>query len=375
MATTHVGTRTSRTARSIRTLTLVLAGAVGVVLAPSPATAEEPATSQEAAALVAAKGHELEVVTEQFNEAREQLAAAQAAAADAAAKAAQAQADLTTAQGNVVGVARSAYTGEGLTSLEAMMTSGSADEFVDRVATLQTIAGHQNQVLDTAAQANAAAATARQTADQTAAGAQQQLAAVTAQQSDLQAQIADYQADFQRLSAEEQRRAQELAEQHAAAVAAQQQADTSARAGADRASRSERTAPAADDDASAPSAPVSAGAGSGAAAVQAAMAQRGKPYVWAASGPSSFDCSGLMQYAWNAAGVSLPHSSSMQARMGTAVSRSQLQPGDLVFFYSPISHVGMYIGNGMVVHAANPSDGVEVSPLHSMPYSGAVRPG
>ena len=111
------------------------------------------------------------------------------------------------------------------------------------------------------------------------------------------------------------------------------------------------------------------------AAVSYAMAQVGDAYVYGAAGPSAFDCSGLTMMAWAQAGVSLPHSSSAQYSSGPHISASALQPGDLVFYYSPISHVGMYIGNGMIVHAANPSSGVEVSSLYSMPYVGAVRPG
>jgi cell wall-associated NlpC family hydrolase len=79
--------------------------------------------------------------------------------------------------------------------------------------------------------------------------------------------------------------------------------------------------------------------------------------------------------AWAQGGVSLPHSSSAQYGSGTHVSTSALQPGDLVFYYSPISHVGIYVGGGMVVHAANPSSGVREDPVGSMPISGAVRPG
>ncbi|WP_459982464.1 NlpC/P60 family protein [Nocardioides sp. AN3] len=115
--------------------------------------------------------------------------------------------------------------------------------------------------------------------------------------------------------------------------------------------------------------------GRAAAAVTYAKAQLGDAYVWGAAGPSAFDCSGLTMRAWGAAGVSLPHSSRAQFSSGPHVAESDLQPGDLVFFYSPISHVGLYIGGGMVLHAANPSEGVRISPLHSMPYSGAVRPG
>jgi len=115
--------------------------------------------------------------------------------------------------------------------------------------------------------------------------------------------------------------------------------------------------------------------GKAGAAVQYALAQVGDAYVYGAAGPSAFDCSGLTMMAWAAAGVSLPHSSGAQMGSGTPVSSSDLQPGDLVFYYSPVSHVGIYVGNGMVVHAANPSTGVRTDPVMSMPFSGAVRPG
>ncbi|HWI43320.1 MAG TPA: NlpC/P60 family protein [Nocardioides sp.] len=115
--------------------------------------------------------------------------------------------------------------------------------------------------------------------------------------------------------------------------------------------------------------------GRAAAAVRFALAQVGDAYVYGAAGPSAWDCSGLTMVAWAQAGVGLPHSSSAQSGSGAHVSRSQLQPGDLVFYYSPISHVAMYIGNGMIVHAANPGAGVRVAPVDSMPWSGAVRPG
>ena len=115
--------------------------------------------------------------------------------------------------------------------------------------------------------------------------------------------------------------------------------------------------------------------GRAAIAVHFAMAQIGKPYVYGAAGPSSYDCSGLTMAAWGAAGVGLSHSSSAQYSQGTHVSPSQLQPGDLVFYYSPISHVGMYIGHGMIVNAENPSAGIKVTGLYSMPFVGAVRPG
>ncbi|WP_183094595.1 C40 family peptidase [Nocardioides stalactiti] len=115
--------------------------------------------------------------------------------------------------------------------------------------------------------------------------------------------------------------------------------------------------------------------GRAAAAVNFLMSQVGDAYVFGAAGPSAWDCSGLTMVAWAQAGVSLPHSSSAQFGSGTRVAESDLQPGDLVFYYSPISHVEMYIGNGLIAGAANPGAGVRVADLHSMPYVGAVRPG
>ena len=131
-------------------------------------------------------------------------------------------------------------------------------------------------------------------------------------------------------------------------------------------------APTAQQSASYPAAPTAAAQ----KAVDTAMDQRGKPYEYGAAGPDSYDCSGLTQYAWAAAGVSLPHSSSQQSRMGTPVARDQLQPGDLVFFYSPVSHVGIYIGNNQVVHAPEQGDVVKVSDIDAIGnYNSARRVG
>jgi cell wall-associated NlpC family hydrolase len=122
-----------------------------------------------------------------------------------------------------------------------------------------------------------------------------------------------------------------------------------------------------------PALPNVAVSGRAGAVVNYAMAQVGDAYVYGASGPDAYDCSGLTMMAWAQAGVSLPHSASAQSGMGSPVSSSDLKPGDLVFYYSPVSHVGVYIGNGKIVHAANPNSGVEISDVFSMPFSGARR--
>jgi cell wall-associated NlpC family hydrolase len=110
-------------------------------------------------------------------------------------------------------------------------------------------------------------------------------------------------------------------------------------------------------------------------AVWWALSRIGAPYVWAASGPNEFDCSGLTMWAYAQVGVPLPHYSGAQISCGTQVSRDALQPGDLVFFGSPIHHVGMYIGHGLFVHAPHSGDVVRVSSLDSHGgYAGACRP-
>lgn len=110
-------------------------------------------------------------------------------------------------------------------------------------------------------------------------------------------------------------------------------------------------------------------------AVRFARRQIGDRYRYGATGPSSWDCSGLTRGAWKSVGVSLPHSSRMQYKRGKRVSRSNLRKGDLVFFYSRPSHVGIYAGNGRVIHASRPGKPVGYGKISSMPYKGARRPG
>ncbi|MCZ2811231.1 C40 family peptidase [Modestobacter sp. VKM Ac-2979] len=389
MASSHISVRRGRNGRRAL-LTLFVAG--GVALAPVPALAapETPTTSQEAAELIAARGHDLEVVTEKMHEATDVLTSMKAASDAAAAELVAAEAAVVEARDHVRQVARSAFTGEQLSSLQAMLTSSSADEMLDRMGTLDSIAGHNNEVLGVAQQATVSADEAKAAAEKAAADAEAQVAEVAAQQADLNEQIAEYQAEYDRLSAEERERARILAEQHAAAEAAAAAAEREAQAAAaaernnaQTASRDERTAPAARAaapapaaaaaPAPAPAAPVVASSGAAATAVSTAMAQRGKPYVWGATGPNSYDCSGLVKYSYAAAGVNLPRSSRQQAASGRAVSRGELQPGDLIAYYSPVSHIGIYIGNGQMVHAPTSGDVVKVASIDAMGPITAMR--
>jgi cell wall-associated NlpC family hydrolase len=336
-----VGRRRARRSGRVRAGLLIGAATAFTVTAlPGTAVAEPAASAADAAAHVADASHQLEVVSEQVNEARVVLERQQAAAADADRAAADAQQKLDALDGQIRELARTAYTGQGFSRLDVLLTSGSADELVHQMGTLDAIAGHTNDVVNEVALAADQATSAQTAADEAEATAQHEYDDIAAQQTALESQIADYQA------------------QYAALSAPQQQAVSRAHAGA------------------AQPVPSSVAAPSGAAqvAVNTALAQVGDPYVWGAGGPNAFDCSGLTQYAYSAAGISLPHSSSSQSTMGTPVSRDQLQPGDLVFFYSPVSHVGMYIGNGQMVHASTSGTPVQVAGLDSMgSYNSARR--
>ncbi|TFV66498.1 UNVERIFIED_ORG: NlpC/P60 family protein [Bacillus sp. AZ43] len=328
--------------RRVLFIAVISALALGLTATTGAAApGNSPATADEAASLVAERGHQLEVLTEEFNEAREKQNAQQAAAAAAATAVREAEAQLTVLRDQLAGLAKTAYTGPGLSSLQAFMTSGSPEEFLDRIAIMESVAGHHNEIMNRVTTARAAADEARLAADRAAAEAQQQVDAVAAKQVGLQAEITDYQAQYNALTVEERL---------AADVA--------------HGGRSLEAPP-----------PNTVVANSEAAqiAVDTAYAQLGDPYVWAAAGPDSFDCSGLMQYAYAAAGISLPHSSRIQATMGRPVARADLQPGDLVYYYSPVSHIGIYIGGGRMVHASTFGVPVTIGSVDMSGYVGARR--
>jgi cell wall-associated NlpC family hydrolase len=317
-----------------------MAAATGV-LAPAPASAA-PGTAAEAAKLVQEAAQQLTTIDEQVHEGKLIVAAQQEAAATAAAQAAEARAALAVYEPQLRAIAQSGYTGKTQSRVAAFLTSESAAELVQQMTTLDMIAAHTNTVVTEVAAARAAAEQVQAEADAAAATAKAGLDQLAAQQAEVEKLARKYQADFDRLTAAEQ-----------ATV-------TTAVAG-----RSLQAPDVAE-------LPVASGSAA-AIAIANALAQVGDRYNHGGSGPDVFDCSGLTSYAYAAAGVTLPHSSRSQSTMGRQVSRSELQPGDLVFYYTPISHVALYIGNGMIVHARTYGSPVAVTSVDQKGYRFGVR--
>ena len=333
-------TTTRRRSRAVLALGGALVAVMTGVLAPAPAAAD-PTTSAEAQALAQEAAQRLTAIDAQLDEAEIIVADQRQAADDAAAAAEAAHEALEVFAPRIRAIAQSGFTGKTQSRVAAFLTSESADELVQQMTTLDMIATHTNAVITEASLAQRAAEEAQTLADQAAAAASAGLEQLQAQQAEAQAQMDAYQADFARLSAAEQ-----------AAV-------TTAVAG--------RTLEAPRD---LPMPPGAAGD-----AIATALAQVGDAYEFGATGPDAFDCSGLTSYAYAAAGISLPHSSRAQSQLGTQVSRAELQAGDLVFFYTPISHVGLYIGGGMMVHARTYGSPVAVTSVDQRGFRFGVRLG
>ncbi|MEV0450699.1 C40 family peptidase [Streptomyces sp. NPDC050600] len=188
----------------------------------------------------------------------------------------------------------------------------------------------------------------------------------------VQGKLAEARTLLARLTAEEKARLAELERKREAE--ARRKAEERAKAEAAERRRRAATKPAPTTPAPPPPPSGSSYAAKAEQALAFARAQIGKPYVWGATGPSSYDCSGLTQAAWRAAGVDLPRTTWDQVKVGTRVSTTDLLPGDLVFFYDDISHVGIYIGGGKMIHAPKPGAYVREESIYYMPIYGSVRP-
>ncbi|GGY26803.1 hypothetical protein GCM10010363_04300 [Streptomyces omiyaensis] len=311
---------------------------------------------------------EAEAATERYNGAKERAGTARASFEHLRDEAARRTERLNTARRSLGAVATAQYRSGGLDPAVQLALTSDPDRYLERAALAEKAGDRQAAAVTAVRRELAALAQLR-------AESAGRLTALRGHESELRRQKA---AVVDRLTAARRLLARLTAEERAryeAAAAARTAAPaTAAGPGAPAAGATTAGATTARADrGSGDRAPVTAATGRAAAALSFARAQIGKPYVWGATGPSGYDCSGLTQAAWRAAGVSLPRTTYTQINAGRRVSRSELAPGDLVFFYSGISHVGLYIGGGRMIHAPRPGSPIRVAPIDEMPFAGATR--
>ena len=304
---------------------------------------------------VNALNDKVDLAVEAYSEARLALTAANRKAAVAQSRVSAAQKQLDAIKKSMGGVAAAAYRAGGTDQFVQLVNTSTPQTFLDRASSLNRIAAGQSAQMAAAATARHRLAAVQSDAGRAQAAARAVSKLVSAQKTTIENALAEEKSLLGSLRAEERAR---LSAARAAAAKA-------ARAASARASRSRSF------DVPSYNGPAS---GRAAVAVQEAYNQLGKPYQWGASGPSSFDCSGLTSWAWGHAGVSLSHSSKAQFNEGRHVSQGDLQPGDLTFYGSPIHHVGIYIGGGRMISAPHTGDVVKIQDAFRGDYVGAVRP-
>ncbi|WP_116026692.1 C40 family peptidase [Thermomonospora umbrina] len=317
-----------RTRSRGRTRVLAIAGAALVfsgLLPGAPGHAEPEPTTKELTSQAYRLADQLEQLTEQYNGLKVRLSQAKRAAQVAAANAARQEEALEALRENVGSLAATTYMQGSVDPSMALVTDSDPQELLDQAATLRYFANRDGTRAQGVLQAMHAAQRARKSAEDR-----------SRQVETLRSQI-----DQKRTSVTK------LYEKVRDQVVSR-------------------------DPSQLAKLPV-VGTGKAAQALRHALTKLGTPYVWGADGPTSFDCSGLTMWAYKQVGINLPHYTGSQWNAGTRISRSQLKPGDLVFFHDDLHHMGMYIGDGKMVHAPHTGDVVRIAPLEGRPYAGAVR--
>ncbi|NJP50628.1 NlpC/P60 family protein [Streptomyces sp. SBST2-5] len=330
--------------------TLALAGAATTTVLDGTGQADPQLTPQQAKARVDQLYREAEVATEKYNGAKEKADTARERVRRLQDEVARKQERLNAARSALGSVATAQYRSGGLDPALQLVLSDDPDGYLDGVAFAERAGSRQNAAV------NRVRAQLREI-EQLRGAARVELKSLASRQAQLKKHkktITGKLGEARRLLAR---------------LTPEQRAD-------DGTGRAARAAATGREGLAAPGAATAQAPSPRAAqAVSYAYQKLGSPYVWGATGPDAFDCSGLVQAAYRSAGVSLPRTTYAQINAGRRVARSELLPGDLVFFYSGISHVGIYVGNGQMIHAPNPSAPVRLAPVDQMPFAGATRVG
>ena len=343
-----------RLARRVLIAGISVAACAAAVIVPSVASAAPGAkpnpkpTIASVESTLAKLAKQNTILVEKYDEAQVAVTTAKNAAVSADRVVAASNVALAAASAELSRSALAEYEGGSFSTAGALLSSNGDSSYLDTLDTMQMISEHSAQVVSAYALASQNAKSAKAKADAAAAVASKARDAVAAEQATVRAQVKKYSTMLATLTAAQRTTFQ--TRMNPVASAAEKQAV-------------ELTLPDI----------TSAGVR---AAVTFALRQVGKPYSWGAAGPGSYDCSGLTMAAYRQAGVNLPHSAAEQYNYGHHVSFSQLEPGDLMFFYRPtIGHVTMYVGDGLMVSAPETGEDVKVMPADSFgsDFVGATR--
>jgi peptidoglycan DL-endopeptidase CwlO len=295
--------------------------------------------------------HELELAIEQYNDARVRLQGVQDKLAEALDDKGAAEAIAAAAMGQLEDRAVEAYTGAG-SQMDVLLGASDLSEFSDRLEFMGALAQNDADLASAAENAQQQAEWAAERYADTIEQKKTELDQMAARRADIERMLDEQEALYEQLNREYEDYQEYLERQEAQAAAA---AAAEVDAAADTSGGSTTTSSGGGGFTPPPDASAAG------IAIAAADSALGSPYVWGSAGPDAFDCSGLTSWAYAQAGVYLPHSSAAQASAGSVVpSMAQAQPGDLLFFYSPISHVSLFVGGDTMIHARHPGPGGQV---------------
>ncbi|MFP8962651.1 NlpC/P60 family protein [Streptomyces nanhaiensis] len=327
-----------------RVTVLTATAAAAVALTSQTAQADPKPTKSEVKAKVDKLYEEAEHATEKYNGAKEKQEKLQKQVGNLQDSVARGQGELNDLRDSLGSMATAQYRSGGLDPSLQLFLSSDPDDYLAKASALDQLGSKQ-----------AGALKKIQSKQRTLSQQREEASEKLKDLEDTRKELGDKKKKIQGKLAEAQRLLNTLTAQERAELAREEE-------------RANRASSARVDLGSSASATQRASA-----ALGAAKSKLGSPYVWGATGPSSFDCSGLTSWAYSQAGVSLPRTSQAQASAGTRISQSQLAPGDLVFFYSDLHHVGLYAGNGQILHAPKPGANVRYESINNMPFMFGVR--
>jgi len=311
--------------------------------------------------------HQAETATEKYNTAKEKTSKQRKQVDTLLDDVAQRTEKLNSAREELGSFAAAQYrTGAAAPSTASLLLADNPQDYFDQTQLMSRLTSRQKTAVDDYVTEQSETAKKRQEASTSLETLTESQKSLKSSKADVQKKLSEARELLSKLTAEEkarlaaiERKKEEEAKRKAAELAAQQAAEAKKRQEAEAAAQ-QQTGSGTSGSSTSGSTGTGTSAGDSSYATKAAKAlafaraQISKPYVWGATGPDSYDCSGLTQAAWKAAGVDLPRTTWDQVNAGTTVSLANAQPGDLIFFYDDISHVGLYIGNGMMIHAPKP---------------------